>query len=115
MNSWVEAHSKEILELARKHGITNVRVFGSMARQEADEVSDLDLLVDFAEGSNLFDQIGFKQELEERLHRRVDVATRRSLHWFIRDKVIAEAEPLVPVDVEEVSTTELQSFQQESK
>jgi len=54
----------------------------------------LDLLVDYAEGSSLFDQIGFKQELEERLHRNVDVATPRSLHWFIRDKVIGEAEPL---------------------
>jgi len=35
MSPWVEAHSREILELARKHGITNVRVFGSMARAEA--------------------------------------------------------------------------------
>ncbi len=94
MTPWVEAHSQEILELARKHGITNVRVFGSMARGEATEASDLDLLVDFAEGSSLFDQIGFKQELEERLRRSVDVTTPKSLHWFIRDKVIAEAEPL---------------------
>ncbi|MEA3278135.1 MAG: nucleotidyltransferase family protein [Pseudomonadota bacterium] len=94
MSPWVEAHSQEILELARRHGMTNVRVFGSMARGEADEASDLDLLVDYAAGSNLFDQIGFKQELEERLRRTVDVATPKSLHWFIRDKVLAEAEPL---------------------
>jgi predicted nucleotidyltransferase len=94
MSPWVEAHRREILDLARRHGMTNVRVFGSMARGEASEVSDLDLLVDYAGGRNLFDQIGFKQELEERLHRNVDVATPHSLHWFIRDKVIAEAEPL---------------------
>lgn len=94
MSPWVETHSREILELAQKHGMTNVRVFGSMARGEADDTSDLDLLVDYEEGSGLFDQIGFKQELEERLHRNVDVATPQSLHWFIRDKVIGEAEPL---------------------
>ncbi len=94
MSPWVEEHSREILDLALKHGMSNVRVFGSMARGEADDASDLDLLVDYAEGSNLFDQIGFKQELEERLHRSVDVATPKSLHWFILDKVLAEAEPL---------------------
>lgn len=94
MSPWVEAHSQEILDLARVHGMTNVRVFGSMARGEEDEASDLDLLVDHEEGRSLFDQIGFKQRLEERLHRGVDVATPKSLHWFIRDKVIAEAEPL---------------------
>lgn len=94
MSPWVAAHSQEILELAHKHGMTNVRVFGSMARGEADEASDLDLLVDYAQGSNLFDQIDFKQELEERLQRSVDVATPKSLHWFIKNKVITEAKPL---------------------
>lgn len=94
MSPWVEAHSRDILELAHKHGMTNVRVFGSMARGDVNETSDLDLLVDYAEGSNLFDQIGFKQELEERLQRGVDVATPKSLHWFIKEKVIAEARPL---------------------
>jgi hypothetical protein len=98
MSPWVEAHSREILELARRHGMRNVRVFGSMARGEAGADSDLDLLVDYEEGSSLFDQIGFKQELEERLHRNVDVTTPQSLHWFIRDKVIAEAESLVATD-----------------
>jgi uncharacterized protein len=104
MNAWAELHSREILELARKHGMTNIRVFGSMARRNTHEASDLDLLVDYAEGSNLFDQIGFKQELEERLHRSVDVVTPQSLHWFIRDKVIADAEPLSPTDNDCIST-----------
>jgi predicted nucleotidyltransferase len=57
MNPWVERHSREILELAHKHGMTNVRVFGSMARGDAGETSDLDLLVDYVEGSMLFDPI----------------------------------------------------------
>jgi predicted nucleotidyltransferase len=51
-------------------------------------------VVDFEEGRSLFEKIGFKQEPEEQLHRIVDVTTPQSLHWLIRDKVIAEAEPL---------------------
>jgi predicted nucleotidyltransferase len=89
MNPWVEAHSREILYLARKYGMASVRVFGSMARGEADKTSDIDLLVDFEAGRSLFEKIAFKLELEERLKRRVDVATPQSLHWLIRDKVIA--------------------------
>jgi hypothetical protein len=61
-------------------------------------------VVDFEEGRSLFEKIGFKQEPEEQLHRIVDVTTPQSLHWLIRDKVIAEAEPLSPTGNDGVST-----------
>jgi len=72
--------------------------------------------VDFAEGSSLFDQIGFKQEFEERLKRSVDVNTPKALHWLIRDKVIAETEPLSRTDDDgAASRDETQKFLQESE
>jgi hypothetical protein len=81
----------EILRLASRHGARNVRVFGSVARGEADEQSDIDLLVDLEPGRNLLDLGGFLMELRELLHRDVDVVTERSLKARIRERVLQEA------------------------
>lgn len=64
-----------ILELAEKYGAYNVRVFGSVARDEATPASDVDLLVSFREGASLYDLSGLWQDLEELLGVRVDLAT----------------------------------------
>lgn len=84
-------HRREILELARRHGIEDIRVFGSVARGQADPDSDVDLLVRFPEGTSLLDQIGFMQDLEDLLGWKVDVISEPALHWFVRDRVLAEA------------------------
>ena len=88
------AESKEILEAARRHGARRVRVFGSYARGQQRPDSDIDLLVELEPGRDLFDLVELKQELEERLHRRVDVLTEQSLSPYIRDEVLREARPL---------------------
>jgi predicted nucleotidyltransferase len=82
----------EILRLAHKHGATNVRVFGSVARGEAGPESDLDLLVDWVYSRlSAWGGVGFELEVEELLGREVDVASESSLHWYIRDRVLQEA------------------------
>lgn len=81
----------KILEIAYEHGVQNVRIFGSAARLDDEPASDLDLLVDFEEGRNLFDLIRFKQEVEELLRTKVDVVTEKSIHWSIKEKVLEEA------------------------
>jgi hypothetical protein len=83
-----------ILRLAEHHGARNVRIFGSVARGEATENSDLDLLMDWAPGTDLLDQVGLVQDLQELLGLKVHVGTERSLHWYVRDKILAEAIPL---------------------
>jgi hypothetical protein len=88
------AESREILEVARRHGARRVRVFGSYARGQHRPDSDIDLLVELEPGRDLFDLVELKQELEERLHRRVDVLTEQSLSPYIRDEVLREARPL---------------------
>ncbi len=81
----------EIMRLAREHGIYNLRLFGSTVRDESQSDSDIDLLVDVEEGRTLLDYVAFKQDLEELLGCRVDLATEDALHWTIRDQVLAEA------------------------
>ena len=84
----------EILCLAAKYGARNVRAFGSVARGEADETSDLDLLVDLEPGRSLLDLGGLQFELEVLLNCRVDVVTEQGLKKRIRDRVIQEAVPV---------------------
>ena len=90
----VEEHREKILELAARHGASNVRVFGSSARGEGSESSDLDLLVTLEEQRSLLDLVGLKQDIEDLLHRPVDVMTEPALSPYIRDRVLAEAMPL---------------------
>jgi len=84
----------EILRLATLHGAANVRIFGSLARGEADEQSDVDFLVDMRSGRSLLDLGGFLEDLRELLSRPVDVVTERGLKARIRDRVLREAVPL---------------------
>ncbi len=81
----------EILALAARHGASNVRIFGSAARGQAGAESDIDFLVDLEPDRSLFDLGGFLVELEDLLGAKVDILTEKGLHWYIRDRVIAEA------------------------
>jgi len=71
-----------------------VRVFGSIARDEAGPASDIDLLVELAPGRTLLDLIGFRRDAAEVLGIPVDVATPDMLKEHIRAEVLAEAVPL---------------------
>ena len=93
-NSLLQKYRAEILDLARRHGARNVRVFGSLARGEDNGDSDLDLLVTLEEGRSLLDLVGLKQDLEDLVHRPVDVVTERALSPYLRDRVLSEAIPL---------------------
>ena len=69
-----------------------MRVFGSVARGDARPGSDVDLLAEFESGRSLWDLVGLKQDLEEILGVRVEVAT--AVHRLIADKVAHESIPL---------------------
>jgi predicted nucleotidyltransferase len=84
----------EILRLAAKRGASNVRVFGSVARGEDDEKSDVDFLVDLEPGRSLLDLGGLLMDLQDLLGRKVDVVTEKGLRQRIRDRVVREAIPL---------------------
>ena len=85
---------EEILKIAKKHGARNVRIFGSVARGEADSKSDVDILVEFIPGSTLLSQSAMIRELESFLRLKVDVVSDRGLRERIRERVLSEAVPL---------------------
>jgi predicted nucleotidyltransferase len=84
----------EILRLAEQHGARDLRVFGSVARGEANDNSDLDLLVAWEPGRSLLDHVGFVQDLQDLLGIKVHVGTEKSLHWYVRDRILREVTPL---------------------
>ncbi|MEW6111805.1 MAG: nucleotidyltransferase family protein [Thermodesulfobacteriota bacterium] len=84
----------EILRIAQRHGAHNVRVFGSVARGEADAESDIDLLVDMEPDRSLLDLGGLWHDLNTLLGVKVDVVTENGLRKRIRDRVMKEAIPL---------------------
>ena len=85
---------EEVLHLAERRGAHSLRVFGSVARGEAKENSDLDLLVEWEPGRSLMDHAGLVQDLQELLGIKVHVGTEKSLHWYVRDRILLEATPL---------------------
>ena len=85
---------EEILQVAAKYGAHNVRVFGSVARGEADAVSDIDFLVEMEPGRSLLDLGGLQAELETVMGCHVDVVTEKGLKTRIRGRVLAEAVPV---------------------
>lgn len=84
----------EILGMAAQYGAYNVRVFGSVARGEADAASDVDFLVEVESGRSLLDLGGLLMELQELLGCPMDIVTEKGLRPRIRDRVLSEAVPL---------------------
>ena len=79
-----------IIPILHQHDVIHAAVFGSFAREQQRENSDLDILVEFGEGKSLLDLVALKLELEELLERKVDIATYNSLHPDIREAVLEE-------------------------
>ena len=97
MHPLIETHRAELLALARRRGVTGVRVFGSMSRgdgSESSESRDVDLLVTLAPGTSGLALGGLLLDAQELLGRRVDVVTEASLHPALRERVMAGAVPL---------------------
>ena len=91
MDSLIETHRHQILKLAMQRGARRIRVFGSMARDQARPTSDVDFLIEMQTGKSAFALGGLLMDLQDLLGRHVDVVTPNALHPAIRDKVLKEA------------------------
>ena len=91
LDELIKAKREDILRTTAKYGAYNVRVFGSVARGEADEKSDIDLLVDMEPHRSLLELAGLLIELEELLGHNVDVVPEDSLRARIKERILKEA------------------------
>ena len=89
MHPLIESHRQQLLELARRRGIANVRVFGSMARGDTDDDSDVDLLVTLPPGTSALALGGLLMDAQDLLGRPVDVVTESALHPALRARALA--------------------------
>lgn len=85
---------EEILRICARHGARKVWVFSSVARNEADEKSDIDLIVEFEPGRSLLDHAALWLELQELFGCKVDVVSERGIKPRIREHILREAVPL---------------------
>lgn len=90
----VRAERERIPQIAQRHGVRQVRLFGSVVRGEAGAESDVDFLVDIEPGRSLLDLVAFWQDVEELLGQRVDVISDGGVSPYLRDRIHAEAVPL---------------------
>lgn len=88
------AKRDEMIRIAAAHGARNLRLFGSIARGDETEASDVDILVTLDPGTGLLSRAALARELQELLQRRVDVVSDRALRQRVRERVLKEALPL---------------------
>jgi len=81
----------DILAIADKYGATNLRIFGSVSRGDERPDSDIDILIDQEHRWSLFDHVAMKQDLEDLLGRKVDLATSDALRPRIKDRILQDA------------------------
>lgn len=84
----------EILQIAEKHGVLQIRVFGSVARGEATDKSDVDFLVEVGPKHSPFFPGGLVADLEELLGREVDVVEPAGIYPPLKEAILREAVPL---------------------
>jgi len=84
-------YKPKILELAKQQGVENIRVFGSVARGEANEDSDVDFLIHVPKGTDLMDIGGLHWRLEELLTTKVHFVMDSSISPYMSENILSEA------------------------
>jgi len=84
----------EIIKIADRYGVHNIRIFGSVEKETEMPDSDVDFLVDLDKGRSLLDIGGMAIDLQQLLGRKVDIVTEKGLHWYIKEAILNEAKPL---------------------
>lgn len=89
-NPTIDSLSERIAPILRRHGVLKAALFGSVARGEENQTSDVDLLLEYPEGTTLLDVARIQLQLEEELGRPVDLVSPKYLHNRIKERVLNE-------------------------
>ncbi len=95
MTSTVAEIRDKVQHVLRKRGVVSAALFGSVARGEQTDSSDIDIIVELEEGRTLLDLSGLRLDLVELLGRDVDVVTANALHPRLKDRILAELVPIL--------------------
>ncbi len=87
----LKKYKKDILKIASLHGAKNIKVFGSVARGEQNQNSDIDFVVEMEKGKTVLNRIALMQDLKKLLGQEVDVVTYKSLREKIKHDIIKDA------------------------
>jgi predicted nucleotidyltransferase len=87
----IKSRREEIYSIAAKYGISDIRVFGSVARGDDNKNSDVDFLIKSANWVSLFEVCDFKYEVEDLLHKRTDIVSEDGVSKFLKDRIFSEA------------------------
>ncbi len=79
-----------IVPILKRNGVIKAGIFGSFARGEVRKDSDIDILIKFAGRKSLLDLIGVKQDMEEKIKRKVDVVEYSTIHPLLKDQILDE-------------------------
>lgn len=86
----IDKYRQTIVPILQKNDVDKAGIFGSFARNEAKEDSDIDILVHFKSRKSLFDLARLELELEKKARRKVEVITYDSINPFIREQILKE-------------------------
>ena len=81
----------KLVSILKKHGAKKIEIFGSYARGEQEETSDLDVIVEFEKRKSLLEIVGIEQELEDALGIKVDLLTRASISPYLIERIEKES------------------------
>lgn len=84
-------YKPQIEEIAQKYGVTDIRVFGSVARGDAREDSDVDLLANFPKGTTYFDLFDIKKEIEDTIDNKIDLLSYNGVNKYMKDDILKES------------------------
>ncbi len=81
---------KIIVPILKRNGVVKAGIFGSYARGEAKKNSDLDILIKFKGRKSLLDLVGVKQDIEEKMGKKVDVVEYSTIHPLLKEQILHE-------------------------
>lgn len=86
---------RKVVPILKRYGVKKAGIFGSYAVGKVTSKSDVDLLVQLKKGSSLLDLVGLEMEIEQKLGKKVDLVTYKSLHPLLKDKILREEKSIL--------------------